>query len=134
MKAWVLVSALVGCAIAPKSTIKTTDPIPKPKAAPAPPRTDSAMVSWYPGRTLRCSLESGTVIPKRLPGVAHRTLPKGTLIRFTHKSKSIIAVVNDRGPMAPGLTYDISRRVADTLRITRQGVAKVATQIVGRIR
>lgn len=44
--------------------------------------------------------------------VAHKTLKFGTKLRITHKGKSVIVRVNDRGPFRKGYALDLSRGVA----------------------
>lgn len=92
-----------------------------------------AVASWYPGRTLPCSLETGTVLPDSLPGVAHRSMPKGTLLRFVLDGRSVVAIVNDRGPVPDSVEFDLSREVADSLEMVARGVAQIEYSVIGRI-
>lgn len=95
---------------------------------------DSVVVTWYPGRTLACKLESGTTLPRSIPGVAHRSLAKGTLVKFTRNALQVVAIVNDRGPMHPGIDFDISKKVAEKLKLVKKGRDKIQYEIVGRIK
>jgi rare lipoprotein A (peptidoglycan hydrolase) len=93
-----------------------------------------AIVTWYNGRLNK--------FPEHI-GVAHRTLPIGTLVEFRRNGVTQLAVVNDRGPW--GFTYkkgkkhysydfDISLKLAHILGIKRMGVAAVEYAIKGRIK
>ena len=93
-----------------------------------------SLVSWYGGRLIPCRLNSGKILPPGFPGVSHRHLPKGTLIRFSIGKKSIVAVVNDRGAMLQPIDFDISKPIADRLGITKRGRAMVAWTVIGAIK
>ena len=93
-----------------------------------------AIVTWYNGRHNK--------FPEHI-GVAHRTLPIGTLVEFRRNGVTQLAVVNDRGPW--GFTYkkgkkhysydfDISLKLAHILGIKRMGIAAVEYAIKGRIK
>ena len=59
---------------------------------------------------------------------AHRTLPFGTRVRVTHKGRSVVVRINDRGPFIKGRMIDLSRGAARSLGI--RGVARVHMEIV----
>lgn len=63
---------------------------------------------------------------------AHRTLPFGTRLRVTNVAtgRSVTVRVNDRGPFIPGRVVDVSRSAAESLGMTKQGVAKVKLDVV----
>ena len=46
---------------------------------------------------------------------AHRTLPFGTRLLLTHKDKSVIVRINDRGPFVKGKQLDLARGAAKAL-------------------
>ena len=46
---------------------------------------------------------------------AHRTLPFGTRLLLTHKDKSVIVRINDRGPFVKGRQLDLARGAAKAL-------------------
>jgi rare lipoprotein A len=53
-------------------------------------------------------------------GAAHKTLPLGTLARVTNpaNSRSIIVLINDRGPYVKGRDYDLSLGACDALGLS----------------
>lgn len=95
--------------------------------------SSEGVATWYGGRSKRCSLENGKVIPQNILGVAHRKIPKGTILLLSYERKFIKAVVNDYGPLVKGIDFDVSREVADSLGFLRKGVAKINYRILGRI-
>jgi hypothetical protein len=64
-----------------------------------------AGASWYgPGGPLACG---GTLTEARL-GVAHKTLPCGTMVSLRHGSRTVRVPVIDRGPYVAGRDYDLT--------------------------
>ena len=65
---------------------------------------------------------------------AHKTLPFGTRVRVTHagNGRSVEVVINDRGPYIGGRIIDLSRRAAQVIGMTDQGIARVNVAILGR--
>lgn len=79
--------------------------------APKPERGDwkkDPEVSWYGpgfyGKRTAC----GQAYTKTILGVAHRSLPCGTLIVFRWQGKTATVPVIDRGPYVEGRTWDLS--------------------------
>lgn len=65
---------------------------------------------------------------------AHKSLPFGTVVRVTNlkNNKSVIVRVNDRGPFVKGRIVDLSKSAAQALDFEKQGVAKVAIEVIDR--
>jgi rare lipoprotein A len=82
----------------------------------------TALASWYDDEGL--SLGYGSVY-----GVAHKTLAKGTQVRFTYGCNSVTCVVSDRGPYIAGRMWDLNRASASALGIISAGVATVGYTI-----
>lgn len=63
---------------------------------------------------------------------AHRTLPFGTRLRVTNvrNGRSVVVVVNDRGPFVRGRILDLSLAAARELGMIERGSAKVAWEII----
>jgi rare lipoprotein A len=61
---------------------------------------------------------------------AHTTLPLPSLIKVTNleNNKSVILMVNDRGPFSKNRILDVSETAAHVLSFKRQGTAKVRVQ------
>ena len=63
---------------------------------------------------------------------AHRTLPFGTHVRVTNleNQRSVVVVINDRGPFKDGRVIDVSKRAARELGFLGAGTARVRLEIV----
>jgi rare lipoprotein A len=59
---------------------------------------------------------------------AHRTYPFGTLLRVTHKDKSVVVRINDRGPFVKGYQLDLARGAA--FAIGCRGSCRVKYEVV----
>jgi len=63
---------------------------------------------------------------------AHQTFPFGTLLRVTDEEsgRSVMVVVNDRGPFVGERILDLSYGAAQALDIVRRGVAQVRIEVI----
>ena len=69
------------------------------------------------GRPARAKLTAcGVLFTRTVVGVAHRTLPCGTLVAFTYRGRTVIAPVIDRGPYVAGRVWDLSGGLCVALR------------------
>lgn len=89
------------------------------------------VASWY-GTENHIS-STGKRIQHHRPALAHRTLPIGTMVKITNvnSNKSVIAVVEDRGPYVYSRIVDVNKAAAKKLDMINSGTAKV---IVEKIR
>jgi rare lipoprotein A (peptidoglycan hydrolase) len=101
-------------------------------AAASPPTRDMtvfrpAKVTWYGpgfwGRHTAC----GQRLTRTLLGVAHRSLPCGTLVELYKDGRTVTVPVVDRGPFRAGASYDLTQAAASALGVT-------ATSTVGAVR
>ena len=106
-------------------TVVTPEPTPVASDAGAPGVLVTA--SWYgPGfyeNRLPCWpwLKANGLPIQFLPdtwGVAHKTLPCGTMLVLTHGPNTITAPVVDRGPYIAGREIDMSPRIKSALGCT----------------
>lgn len=68
----------------------------------------SAGATWYgPGLYGHRTACGQTLRPSTI-GVAHRSLPCGTTIKFTYHGHSLITTVIDRGPYSTGNSWDLT--------------------------
>ncbi|HUG06438.1 MAG TPA: septal ring lytic transglycosylase RlpA family protein [Candidatus Limnocylindria bacterium] len=93
-------------------------------AVPAAPNGSVVVASWYgPGfyeNRLPCWpwLKAQGLPIQFLPdtwGVAHKSLPCGTMVTLTHGPNSVTVPVVDRGPYIAGREFDLSPRVKAAL-------------------
>lgn len=101
----------------------------------APSYASSMKASWYDcAKPRECSKNKITANGEKFnPNAltaAHKTLPFGTLLRVTHKGRSVIVRINDRGPFIKGRHLDLSRAAAR--KIGCGGVCTVKVEIIGK--
>lgn len=62
---------------------------------------------------------------------AHRSLPFGTRLRITdpRSQRSVVVVVNDRGPFTRGRVLDLSLAAAKALQMIDRGLMKVTAVV-----
>lgn len=65
-------------------------------------------ISWYGPGFYGHRTACGKALTTALIGVAHRTLPCGTIVVFTWKGITIEAPVVDRGPYVKGRIFDLT--------------------------
>ncbi len=81
--------------------------------------------SWYgPGLYGNGVACGGTLRPSTV-GVAHKTLPCGTLVKFKHRGNVVVARVIDRGPYISGRAWDLTEAAAEALDFEDVGVGTV---------
>jgi rare lipoprotein A len=97
-------------------------------------RREIGSAAWYGGYHLGRRTASGERLDAVHPTAAHRSLPLHSLVRVTNLSngRSIIATINDRGPVSRSLLIDVSPCVADELEMRGAGIATVAVEPVAR--
>ena len=68
----------------------------------------TAGATWYGpgfyGRQTAC----GQILRPDVIGVAHRSLPCGTPVKFSYRGRSVLTTVIDRGPYARGYVWDLT--------------------------
>jgi rare lipoprotein A (peptidoglycan hydrolase) len=65
-------------------------------------------ISWYGPNFYGNGTACGQTLTKTLVGVAHRTLPCGTLVTFRYGGRTLTVPVVDRGPYVSGRTWDLT--------------------------
>jgi hypothetical protein len=74
-----------------------------------------AKATWFGpglfGRRTAC----GQRLTRRLRGIAHRTLPCGSVVELVYHGKVLRAPVVDRGPFTRGIRYDLTQATARDL-------------------
>jgi rare lipoprotein A (peptidoglycan hydrolase) len=142
--------ALLALAIAPATQASTGGAA---SAAPAAPETEEATpteeataaageaelsftpyrfagASWYGGKTMwGRSTACGQVLRPTTIGVANKTLPCGTPVKFIWHGRSIVAPVIDRGPYIQGRSWDLTEAAAEDLGFEGVGLVRYAVAI-----
>lgn len=93
-----------------RSTPSPKPPAPQPAvAAFAAPSTGGVVIaSWYGPGFYGNRTACGQIYTPEIVGVAHRTLPCGTLVTIEYRGRTLTAPVIDRGPYIAGRTLDLS--------------------------
>jgi rare lipoprotein A (peptidoglycan hydrolase) len=87
--------------------------------------TAQAHASWYgPGFHGR-KTASGERFNQHALTAAHKTLPFGTLLIVTHKGKTTVVRVNDRGPFVHGREIDLSAAAAREIGLRGVGIVSI---------
>jgi rare lipoprotein A (peptidoglycan hydrolase) len=87
----------------------------------------ASFYSYSSGKTA-----SGSSFNRNLPTAAHRSLPFGTRVRVTNlaNDRSVVVIINDRGPSVRGRVLDLSLAAARSLGMTDRGVADVRGELL----
>jgi rare lipoprotein A len=104
-------------------------------AMPQNARTFVANASFYGGGPRRFEPNTHTASGERFNQwgltAAHRTLPLGSKLLVTHRGRSVIVRVNDRGPAAwTGRSLDLSRGAATAIGLVHLGAGPVQVQVL----
>lgn len=83
------------------------------------------VVTWYGPGLYGRSTACGRKLTRNLIGLAHRTLPCGTIVTLAHGSHVVHATVVDRGPHTDGVDYDLTWGAARALGVLAAGRASV---------
>ncbi len=91
------------------------------------------IASWYDISSSSHITAMGTAFHENRLTAASRTLPLPSCVRVTNlaNGRSILVLVNDRGPFVAGRIMDLSIGSARALGIVQQGTARVRVQAVG---
>lgn len=73
------------------------------------------VATWYGPGFFGHGTACGGTLKKSTWGIAHRTLPCGTLVTLSHKGRKVTVRVIDRGPFS-GATVDLTSRTKSYLR------------------
>jgi hypothetical protein len=94
----------------PLAPVRGTQPQPDPGSILKNPWRWDTNVSWYGPTFYGKRTACGLAMTQSLLGVAHRTLPCGTLITFRNPAngRSITLPVVDRGPYVSGRDWDLT--------------------------
>lgn len=110
-------------------------PAPAPAAAPAAaPAGDvsEGKVAWYGRKFAGRKTASGQRFDPGALTMAHKTLPFGTRVKVTNpkNNKSVVVLVNDRGPTQPDRVGDLSQAAAARLGMLRSGVIDAKLEVL----
>lgn len=96
---------------------RSEPPQARPDAAPPAAKADAVSknpwrrdpeISWYGPGFIGNGTACGQTLTRSLLGVAHRTLPCGTLITFRSGGRTLTVPVVDRGPFVSDRIFDLT--------------------------
>lgn len=90
-------------------------------------RTFSGIASHY-GYEAGSKTASGQRLNANAMTAAHRSLPFGTRVRVTHRDRSVVVTINDRGPFVRGRVLDLTTGAARALGF--HGLGKVTAEVL----
>jgi rare lipoprotein A (peptidoglycan hydrolase) len=101
---------------------------------PGPSDALGGIASWYGQHWQGRETASGARFNWRKLTAAHRTLPLNTPVRVTNREngRSVIVLINDRGPYIDGRVIDLSLAAAKQLGMVRQGLVPVCIELVDK--
>lgn len=83
-----------------------------------------AGASWYGGPSLWGNKTAcGKTLRPHTLGVAHKTLPCGTTVKFVHNGHVLVTQVIDRGPYVKGRAWDLTKAASEALDF--EGVGRI---------
>lgn len=94
----------------------------------SPDRYDEVgYATWYGNELAGNRTASGTPFDPRAFTAAHRTLPIGSYVEVTslETGKTVLVLVNDRGPFTSGLLIDLSQAAAQAIGVTSRKAVRI---------
>jgi rare lipoprotein A len=94
---------------------------------------ETGLASFYSDNLQGRMTASGEIYDTLKMTAAHRSLAFNTKIKVTNleNKKSVIVIINDRGPFVEGRIIDLSRAAAEKLGFVDKGVVKVTVEVIG---
>jgi rare lipoprotein A len=105
------------------------------KPCPVENKTEIGIASWYDSvRFHKAKTANGDRYDKNLLTAAHPSMPMPSLVKVVNikNNKSVIVLVNDRGPFIKDRIIDVSEKVADILGFKQAGTAKVKLEYLNK--
>jgi len=94
--------------------------------------SETGIASWYDRQSSSAVTAMGTAFHARQLSAASRTLPLPSCVRVTNlqNGRSVIVLVDDRGPFVSGRIMDLSAGAANVLGMLNQGTSQVRIQVI----
>jgi hypothetical protein len=88
-----------------------------------------AGATWYGPGLYGNSTACGQVLRPHTMGVAHRSLPCGTVVKLAHRGRQIVTTVIDRGPFVSGVDWDLTNGIRQALGFDGAGSIRYAVSL-----
>ncbi|HEX5929613.1 MAG TPA: septal ring lytic transglycosylase RlpA family protein [Solirubrobacterales bacterium] len=89
----------------------------------------TAGASWYGPGLWGNSTACGQTLRPRTLGVAHRSLPCGTAVKFVYRGRALVTQVIDRGPFTKGRAWDLTAAASEALGFEGVGMVRYAVAV-----
>jgi rare lipoprotein A len=89
----------------------------------------SAGASWYGPGLYGNKTACGQTLRATTIGVAHRSLPCGTMVKFVYNGHAVVAPVIDRGPYVKGRAWDLTAATSEALEFEGVGLVHYAVAV-----
>jgi rare lipoprotein A len=89
----------------------------------------SAGASWYGPGLYGHQTACGQTLRATTIGVAHRSLPCGTMVKFVYDGHAVVAPVIDRGPYVKGRSWDLTAAASEALEFEGVGMVRYAVAV-----
>ena len=100
-----------------------------PQATAAGSWTVYKKATWYGPGFWGNETACGMVLEPTVIGTAHKKLPCGTQVTFTHAGRTVSATVIDRGPYHKGYAWDLTKKTAKRLGFLSVGSGTVTATV-----
>lgn len=88
-----------------------------------------AGATWYGPGFYGNQTACGQVLRPGTVGVAHRSLPCGTRVKFAYRGRQLVTRVIDRGPYSPGHAWDLTNGAREALGFEGSGRVGYAIEL-----
>jgi rare lipoprotein A (peptidoglycan hydrolase) len=85
--------------------------------------------TWYGPGFWGAQTACGITLQPNTIGTAHKKLPCGTQVTFTHNGVSVAATVIDRGPYRKGYAWDLTKKAAKRVGFLEVGAGKIEATV-----
>ena len=89
----------------------------------------AAEASWYGPGLWGNKTACGQVLRPTTLGVANKTLPCGTTVKFVYHGHALITQVIDRGPYVKGRAWDLTAAASEALGLEGVGMLRYAVAV-----
>ena len=130
LSALALLAAASGlpCA-APAGAASTGGALAGAQNSAAVPIHTTGVATWFGPGFYGHKTACGQTLTPAVVGVAHRTLPCGTLVRVTYAGHAVVLPVLDRGPYSHIAEWDLTAGAAAALGVS--DTVRIGTRVVG---
>ncbi|MBP5343819.1 MAG: septal ring lytic transglycosylase RlpA family protein [Alphaproteobacteria bacterium] len=94
--------------------------------------SQTGLASWYVPKDANGITANGEQYIPSAVSARHKTLPLPSIVRITNlqNGKSVVARVNDRGPMVNNRLIDVSQKGAELLEMPASGAVEVKVEVL----